>query len=263
MALDFGKMKKLNEGKTKIIFQNPDDPKSVFMVFKDDITAGDGAKHDIIQGKALVDWRTNRDIFEYLNRKGVRTHHISSPEEKVALVKKLDRKINLEVIARRVATGSILKWSNVAEGDRFDPPAIQFHYKDDSLHDPLLSDVYIDFIVREKDGREFTDMIELNKEIFVVLEEAFAKFKVQLVDFKLEYGMIAGRATLIDEITAGSLRLWPFAKDNPNLKQENVLSELDPAGRLDKDLYRMGHDLGKVSAKFAEIAAIVANFKDL
>ena len=58
------------------------------MVFNDDITAGDGVKHDIIKGKALVDWKTNRDVFELLNRKGSRTHYISTIQKKVALVKK-------------------------------------------------------------------------------------------------------------------------------------------------------------------------------
>lgn len=263
MALDFSAMEKVNEGKTKIIYLNPDDPKTVFMVFKDDITAGDGAKHDVIEGKALIDWQTNRDIFEYLNRKGVRTHYISSPEEKVSLVKKLDRKINLEVIARRVAAGSILEWGDVAEGTRFDPPGIQFHYKDDPLHDPMLDDVYIDYIIREKGSKEYADMREMNRRIFVLLETAFANFGIQLIDFKLEYGMIDGEATLIDEITGGSFRLWPYAKEKPNLNQQNVLSELDPSGRLDKDTYRMGQDLETVSNKFAEIAKITSRFKDL
>ena len=83
MSLDLTLLKMINEGKTKIIYENPDDSKTVFMVFKDDITAGDGVKHDIIAGKALVDWKTNRDIFEYLNRCGVRTHYVSSPQEKI------------------------------------------------------------------------------------------------------------------------------------------------------------------------------------
>ncbi len=263
MSLDFSKMEVINQGKTKIIYQNPDDARSVYMAFKDDITAGDGVKRDVIEGKALIDWKTNRDIFELLNRRGVRTHYISSPAEKVTLVKKLDRKINLEVIARRVAAGSILKWSNVAEDDRFDPPSVQFHYKDDPLHDPMLDEAYIDFMIREKNSFEYADMRRINVEVFLILEEAFAKFGVQLVDFKLEYGIIDGKTTLIDEITGGSFRLWPYAKDNPNLNQPNVISELNPAGRLDKDIYRMGGDLALVSNKFAEIAAITEKFKDL
>jgi phosphoribosylaminoimidazole-succinocarboxamide synthase len=263
MSVDFSFLKKIAEGKTKIIYENPDDPKTAFMVFKDDITAGDGVKHDVISGKALVDWKTNRDIFELLNRKGARTHYISSPKEKVSLVKKLDRKINLEVVSRRVAAGSILKWGKIAEGTRFDPVITQFHYKDDPLHDPMLDDKYVDYIVKAKDGTEYADMRRLNAEIFVHLEKAFANFDIQLIDMKLEYGIIEGEVYLIDEITGGSFRLWPYAHKNPNLNQPNVLSELNPEGRLDKDTYRMGEKIDTVLTKFEEIAKITAKFKDL
>jgi phosphoribosylaminoimidazole-succinocarboxamide synthase len=264
MSIDFKSHKKLAEGKTKIIYENPKDPKSVFMVFKDDITAGDGVKHDVITGKALIDWKTNRDIFEYLNRKNMRTHYIESPEEKVTLVKKLDFKINLEVVTRRVAAGSILHWGGEEEGKRYDPPVTQFHYKDDPLHDPMLDESYIDYIIRaKKDGEIYADMKKINTEVFEVLESAFARFNIQLIDFKLEYGLIDGKATVIDEITGGSFRLWPFAHENPNMNQTNVLSELNPAGRLDKDTYRQGEQLDQVMSKFEQIAKITEGFKDL
>ena len=263
MAIDFGSLKKVAEGKTKVIYENPEDPKTVYMVFKDDITAGDGVKHDIIQGKALVDWKTNRDIFELLNRKGVRTHYVSSPQEKVNLVKKLDRKINLEVVSRRIAAGSILKWGNIAEGTRFDPVITQFHYKDDPLHDPMLDDKYVDYIVKAKNGTEYSEMIRINAEVFLHLEEAFANFDIQLIDMKLEYGIIEGEVYLIDEISGGSFRLWPYAHKNPSFNQPNVLAELNPAGRLDKDTYRMGEKVDKVLTKFEEIAKVTAKFVDL
>ena len=264
MALDFSKMEKLIEGKTKIVYQNPDDAKSVFMVFKDDITAGDGVKHDVIEGKAYIDWKTNKDIFEFLNRKGIRTHYLESPQEKVSLVKKLDFKINLEIVSRRVAAGSILKWGNVEEGQRFDPVITQYHYKDDPLHDPMLDQSYVDYIIRAKQGGEmYSEMKKINEHVFVYLEAAFAKFKVQLIDFKLEYGLIDNQVTLIDEITGGSFRLWPYAKDNPNFNQPNVLGELDPKARLDKDTYRQGESLDQVQTKFEQIAKITEGFSDL
>jgi phosphoribosylaminoimidazole-succinocarboxamide synthase len=263
MTIDFGALKKLAEGKTKVIYANPEDERTVYMVFKDDITAGDGVKHDVIKGKALIDWKTNRDIFELLNRKGIRTHYISSPQKKVVLVKKLDRKINLEVVSRRVAAGSILKWGNKTEGTRFDPVTTQFHYKDDPLHDPMLDDTYIDYIIRVKNGKEYAEMRRINNEIFLHLENAFSTFDIQLVDMKLEYGVIQGSVHLIDEITGGSFRLWPYAHINPNLKQPNVLRELDPSGRLDKDTYRMGEKISNVLTKFEEIAKVTAKFRDL
>lgn len=264
MSIDFNALTKINEGKTKIIYENPKDPKTVYMLFKDDITAGDGAKHDVITGKALVDWKTNRDIFEYLNRKGVRTHYIESPQEKVHLVKKLDFKINLEVVTRRVAAGSILKWGNVEEGARYDPLITQFHYKDDPLHDPMLDESYVAYIIRAKGGGEvYADMRKINAEVFEHLEKAFAHFGIQLIDFKLEYGLIEDKATVIDEITGGSFRLWPYANEKPNLNQSNIMSELDAKGRLDKDTYRMGADLNQVQTKFETISQITAKFRDL
>jgi len=263
MAIDFGSLKKVAEGKTKIIYENPEDLKTAYMVFKDDITAGDGVKHDVIQGKALVDWKTNRDIFELLNRKGVRTHYIFSPQEKVVLVKKLDRKINLEVVSRRIAAGSILKWGNIPEGIRFDPVITQFHYKDDPLHDPMLDDKYVNYIITAKGGTEYSEMLRINTEVFLYLEKAFAQFSIQLIDMKLEYGIIDGKVYLIDEISGGSFRLWPYAHENPNLNQPNVLKELNPAGRLDKDTYRMGEDVNMVLTKFEEIAKVTAKFTDV
>ena len=263
MPLNFAAMTRLNEGKTKVIYANPDDPKTVYMVFKDDITAGDGVKHDVIQGKALVDWQTNRDIFEYLNRCGVRTHYVATPQERVALVKKLDFKINLEVVTRRIAAGSILHWGELEQGLRFDPVITQFHYKDDPLHDPMLDDTYIDYLISSKKAPEYQQMRDINAQVFLHLEKAFAHFRIQLVDMKLEYGRIDGEVYLIDEISGGSFRLWPYAVEHPNFNQKNVLSELDAAGRLDKDTYRMGGAADMVLSKFQQIARITEKFATL
>ncbi len=263
MSLDLGSMERIAEGKTKVVYANSDDGKTIYLYFKDDITAGDGLKHDSIEGKAVIDWQVNRDIFEYLNRAEIRTHYVDSPEERVVLVKKLDRKINLEVVTRRVAAGSILKWGKVVEGTRYDPPITQFHYKDDPLHDPMLDGTYIDYLAEAKGASEYPQMRKMNTEIFSHLERAFAHFDIQLVDIKLEYGIIEGDVYLIDEISGGSFRLWPYAHKDPNLKQTNVLKELNPGGRLDKDTYRMGEELDQVRSKFEKIAKITAGFKDL
>ncbi|MEJ2628486.1 MAG: phosphoribosylaminoimidazolesuccinocarboxamide synthase, partial [bacterium] len=88
-------------------------------------------------------------------------------------------------------------------------------------------------------------------------------FKIQLVDFKLEYGIIDNKVTLIDEITGGSFRLWPYAEEKPDLTKENVLAELDPSARLDKDTYRMGESLENVQSKFEKIAEITLQFASL
>jgi len=106
-------------------------------------------------------------------------------------------------------------------------------------------------------------MREMNAQIIGHLEKAFAHFSIQLVDLKLEYGIIESALYLIDKISGGSFRLWPYAHENPNLNQLNVLSELNPEGRLDKDTYRMSEKFDKVETKFEEIAKITGRFKEL
>ena len=252
----------LAEGKTKIVYANPKDDQAVYMFYKDDITAGDGVKRDIIKGKGLLDWKINRDVFGYLNRLGVRTHYMDSPEECICQVKKLDLKVNLEVVSRRVATGSIIEWGKAVEGTKYDPVITQFHYKDDSLHDPMLDNRYIDYLIETKGSSEYAEMRRINADVLLFLEKAFAAFGVQLLDLKLEYGIINGKVHIIDEISGGSLRLWPYRQENPDLNQENVINELDPDGRLDKDTYRMGEGFDKVMARFETIAKITENFKE-
>jgi phosphoribosylaminoimidazole-succinocarboxamide synthase len=167
-------------------------------------------------------------------------------------------------VSRRVAAGSILKWGKITEGTRLDPVITQFHYKDDPLHDPMLDDEYIDYIISAKEGgTDYAEMRKLNNEIFLILEKAFSNFDIQLIDMKLEYGIIDKKIYLIDEITGGSFRLWPYSHKNPNLNQSNVLKELNPKGRLDKDTYRMGEKIDNVLIKFEEIAKITSQFKDL
>src|SRR5689334_11347810 len=53
---------RLAEGKTKIILAVPDKPDLAFMYHKDAITAGDGARRDVIEGKGELSCRTTSAI---------------------------------------------------------------------------------------------------------------------------------------------------------------------------------------------------------
>ena len=251
---------KLIEGKTKIIYNYAPVDDLVVMYFKDDITAGDGVKHDKLEGKAYLDWNTNKNIFEFLNRCGINTHYVSSPEPQYTVVKALQRKINLEVVSRRIATGSIVKSGLYEEGKLFDPIITQFYYKDDYLHDPMLDNDFIYYLIKNKNFNDFDTMKEINQKVFFYLEKIFRALGCQLIDFKLEYGIVDGKVTLIDEITAGSFRLWPF-RDWYYDSNNDLYSQLDPSGRLDKDVYRMGGGLKEVYNKFKIISDMTDQFE--
>ena len=149
------------------------------------------------------------------------------------------------------------------QGSQFDPVITQLHYKDDPLHGPMLDDRYIEFMIRDKDAWEYPSISQVNTQVFLVLEAAFAQFGVQLVDSKLENGIMDGELCVIDEISGGSFRLWPYKSEAPNLDLNNVLAELAPEQRLDKDTGRLGGGQDEVLSKFRVISALTSRFKEL
>ncbi len=61
----------LNEGKTKRILKIIDDEKNVVLESKDDLTAGDGAKHEVILGKGELATRTTCAVFQLIKDSGL------------------------------------------------------------------------------------------------------------------------------------------------------------------------------------------------
>ena len=215
---------KLAEGKTKIIYAHPANPEHAILFFKDDITAGDGAKHDVLKGKGVYDWETARNCFELLKRHGIDSHYVSSPQPGYMVVHKL-KMIPLECVCRRMATGSLLKRLPFKEGQRFDPLLFELFLKDDALHDPFINDEHA-MALNVAEEEELAQISVTTKKVFGILEAAFAKQDISLVDLKIEFGRdLQGRLRVGDDVTNNSWRIWPGGK------KEQM---------LDKQLYRDG-----------------------
>lgn len=241
---------KLAEGKTKVVYAHPDDPELVVLVHKDGITAGDGARRSEIPGKGAMAGRTTANVFALLAREGVATHFVAAPEPTVTVARRCDM-IPLEVVTRRLATGSYLRrHPEVAEGQRFDPPLVEFFLKDDAAHDPLISEVAIDLTGRAS-AAEVGAMVQVARRVFDVLERAWAALGVTLVDLKIEFGRAAGGELLVaDVIDNDSWRIWPGGEK----------------GRmLDKQVYRNAAAvdeavLADVRARYEQVAGLTDRF---
>ncbi len=215
---------KIAEGKTKAIYQDSKEKGNAVMFFKDDITAGDGAKHDLLKGKGKYDWETTRNCFELLKQNGIETHYVAAPEENYLTVKKM-KMIPLECIVRRIATGSLLKRLPFKEGTIFDPLLFELFLKDDTLHDPFINEDHAIALNVAKKG-ELEEIATTTRKVFEVLEIAFKKQNISIVDLKIEFGRDEKGGLLIgDDITNNSWRIWPEGK------KEKM---------LDKQLYREG-----------------------
>ena len=212
------KGEKVVEGKTKALYSLPGSGTGyesgtedlVVMVHKDAITAGDGAKRDIIAGKGALSCRTTTGVFRYLQDRGVRTHYVDTLDETTMIVLRA-KMIPIEWVARRISTGSYVKRTGVVEGTRFDPLVLEIFFKDDAQHDPLITaEQAIAMALCSADEVEYA--LAETARVFSLLEEAWAAQDVQLVDLKIEFGRGNDGLMLADVIDNDSWRLWPGGK---------------------------------------------------
>jgi amidophosphoribosyltransferase len=160
--------------------------------------------------------------------------------------------IPLEVVMRRIATGSYLKRNAVAEGTRFDPPIVEFFFKDDANHDPLVDDAWI-AANGVATASEIDQLAAVGRRVFETLEAAWKRQDVQLVDLKIEFGRdAAGKLMVADVIDNDSWRIWPGGRKE---------------AMLDKQVYRDTTEvtdaaLREVLAKYKQVAALSDAFAD-
>ena len=217
--VEFGPM--LAEGKTKVIYAYPDKEDLVYMVHKDGITAGDGARRNTLPGKGALACRTTSNVFYLLEDEGIDTHYVGMVAENVNIVSRCEM-IPIEVVMRRIATGSYLRRnSDVQEGTRFEPVMVETFLKDDALHDPLITE---EEIVEQgiATQEEVVQMHETGREVFEILEDAWAEQDVTLVDCKIEFGRAVDDGSLLvaDVIDNDSWRLWPGGDKNRMLDKQ-------------------------------------------
>ena len=264
------------EGKTKIVEEVGNG--EVLVRSKDDITAGDGAKHDVIDGKAAASTRTTGNIFRLLERRGIPTHFVDGVDDVTFRARQVEM-IPLELVARRYATGSFKdRFPDLADGALLDEVVFEVFEKDDANHDPLLEfdfDASVlrryvpndkaaeaigpvaragDFISEEPLGESrYADVSpELIARLrsrtvstFEVIENAWKQQGGVYIDVKIECGFDreSGELLVADVIDSDSGRLR--------------FGEID----MSKQSYRDGTaTLPEIKRKFDEVAALTDRF---
>ncbi len=222
------------EGKAKTLFFY--DNNKIIQYFKDDATAFNKKKHEIINEKGILNNFISEFIFKYLSENGVENHFIERLNDREQLVKKVDI-IPVEVIVRNIATGTLTKRLGIQEGLKLKKPLIEFTLKSDELDDPIISEEHIDVLeYAEKD--EINIIKEQTLLINKLLLQLFSSINIQLVDFKIEFGRLTidKKVILADEISPDSCRLWDKSSSE----------------KLDKDRFRK--NLGGLIDAYKEVA---------
>ncbi|MBP56600.1 MAG: phosphoribosylaminoimidazolesuccinocarboxamide synthase [Rhodobiaceae bacterium] len=222
------------EGKAKTLFSYDDD--KIIQYFKDDATAFNKKKHEIINEKGILNNLISEFIFKYLSENGVENHFIERLNDREQLVKKVDI-IPVEVIIRNIATGTLTKRLGIQEGLKLKKPLIEFTLKSDELDDPIISEEHID-VLEYAEKIEIKEIKEQALLINKLLLQLFSSIDIQLVDFKIEFGRLIIDKTVIlaDEISPDSCRLWDKSSSE----------------KLDKDRFRK--NLGGLIDAYKEVA---------
>ena len=227
------KTTRLYEGKAKKVYAT-DDPELVIVSYKDDATALDGLKKGTISGKGVINNKMSNHLCRLLEKHGVPTHFVKELNDRETLVKKVSI-VPLEVIIRNISAGSFAKRYGVEEGIVFAEPTIEFSYKNDALHDPLINS-YHALALGLATKKEIEEIKNLAFKINDILKEYFLTLNVKLVDFKLEFGRLKdGTIVLADEISPDTCRFW----------------DADTNEKLDKDRFR--RDMGGVEDAYNEM----------
>ncbi|WP_305513246.1 phosphoribosylaminoimidazolesuccinocarboxamide synthase [Methanobrevibacter sp. V14] len=214
----------INSGKVKSVFATDKDDE-VIIEFRDDMTAGDGERKEVMNDKGAYNAVISAKIFKVLDENGIATQFVDLIEPNVMLAKKLEM-IPIEVIVRNIATGSLVRKYPLEDGTKLEPPILQMDFKADEYHDPMLNDSIIKSLgiaTQEEIDILTEEALKINE----ILIEFFEDAGIILVDFKVEFGKdVNGNILLGDEISPDSCRLW----DSKTLDM------------LDKELFRKGKD---------------------
>jgi phosphoribosylaminoimidazole-succinocarboxamide synthase len=222
----------LYEGKAKQLYAT-DDPNLVIQYFKDDATAFDGTKKATIAAKGVINNACSEIFFNLLESHGVKTHFVERLSEREMLCRRLEI-VPVEMIVRNVMAGSLARRLGRDEGAQLASPIVEYCYKSDALHDPLINRWHVT-VLGFATGAEIDTMTAMALRVNEILLPFLAARKLLLIDLKLEFGRFQGDILLGDEICPDTCRFW----------------DADTGKKLDKDRFR--HDLGDVAEAYHEV----------
>lgn len=229
------KLEKIYEGKAKILYAT-NETNLLIQYFKDDATAFNNIKKDVIANKGVLNNVISEFIMLEVAKNGIPTHFIKRLNDREQLVKKA-KIIALEVIVRNISAGSMAKRLGIEEGIVLKAPIFEICYKKDELGDPLINDDHAVNVLRLLNQEQLNEIKKYALKINEILSKMFLVAKIKLVDFKIEFGFDEdGKIILADEISPDSCRLWD---ENTNNK-------------LDKDRFR--RDMGGLVEAYQEVA---------
>jgi phosphoribosylaminoimidazole-succinocarboxamide synthase len=230
------KLEKIYEGKAKILYSTEDE-NLLIQYFKDEATAFNAKKKAVIERKGILNNFISEKLMLQATKKNIPNHFVKRLNEREQLIRKV-KIIPLEVIIRNVAAGSMAKRLGINEGLKLLRPVFEICFKNDALEDPLINDDHAIDVLQIVSQNQLLKIKTYAMSINEMLLETFANIGIQLVDFKIEFGLDQhNKILLADEISPDSCRLW----------------DISTSEKLDKDRFR--RDIGGLVEAYENVAS--------
>ena len=213
-------MELVKKGKTKDVYILPDG--NYLFKFKDTVTGHAPGQSDpggnkvigTVEGVGSGALKVTAYYFELFKKHNIPTHYISADFSKNEMVIRpaVFFGQGLEFVVRYKAAGSFVRrfGQYCTEGGEL-PKVFEVTLKDDDHDDPPVTGEILAALGLVTPD-QFTSIRNETIKICDIIKQDLANRGLELIDIKVEFGMVDGTIALIDEISAGNMRVFRDGK---------------------------------------------------
>jgi len=224
-------MEFVKAGKTKDVYKLPDG--NYLLKFKDTVTGHSPGEHDpggnsvvgSVAGVGLGALKMSAYYFELLKKQSILTHYISADFLKNEMLVRPAAIFGkgLEFILRYKAAGSFVRRFGLycKEGEEL-PKIFEVTLKDDVHNDPPATSKIL-AALKLLTPAQYDEIHSKTIQICDIVKEDIYSRGLELIDIKLEFGLIDSKIALVDEISAGNMRVYQNGKKLDHLALTNLV----------------------------------------
>ena len=213
-------MELVKTGKTKDVFKLADG--NYLLKFKDTVTGFPSGESDpggnkvvgSVAGVGSGALKMSVFYFELLKKHNIPTHYVGADLSKNEMVVRPAKPFGngLEFVIRYKAAGSFFRrfGTYCKEGEEL-PKVFEATLKDDDRDDPPATSEILAALKLLTPG-QYDEIHGKTTAICDLIKDDLEKRGLELIDIKVEFGMVDGKIALIDEISPGNMRVYQNGK---------------------------------------------------
>ncbi|MCL2762749.1 MAG: phosphoribosylaminoimidazolesuccinocarboxamide synthase [Treponema sp.] len=213
-------MELVKTGKTKDVYKLPDG--NYLLKFKDTVTGHQPGVSDpggnkvvgSVEGVGSGALKMSTYYFELMKKRNIPTHYVSADLSKGEMLVRPAVAFGkgLEFVVRYKAVGSFVRRFGLycKEGDEL-PKVFEATLKDDDRDDPPVTREII-VALKLLTPAQYDEIYGETIKICDLIYDDLKSRGLELIDIKVEFGMVDGKIALIDEVSPGNMRVYQDGK---------------------------------------------------